>query len=385
MAIALSFPPLLAAAPGEAFAADLCARWCDGSQNVVFSPYSLSAALAMTAAGARGESAAQIARALRLADSPAKLPEACAAIESALAEARAASPGLTLAVANSLWPQQGFPIRDEFADLIRTRFKGAIAPLDYVVRTEEARQTINRWVEERTAARIKDLIPAGVLGPTTRLTLVNAIYFLGSWSKPFDASLTATAPFQGPRGAASPAAFMHRKGEMRYAETDGAQVLELPYAGERFAMLLLLPGKENTVGAVTAQWRAQGAASWDTSLRPREVSLFLPRFACTWMADCGDTLAKIGIADIFDASRADLSGMAGKAGDLAVSAVLHKAFVEVTEQGTEAAAATAGVIGLTAFRPPKPPVIFRADRPFFFLIRERQSGCILFAGVVARP
>ncbi|MDD5707319.1 MAG: serpin family protein [Kiritimatiellae bacterium] len=372
-------------APAGDFAAELFAQWCDGTENVVFSPFSISAALAMTAAGARGETASQIAQALRLADAPERLPDAFADLDAQLTAARTAAPGLTLAVANSIWPQQSFNVQPAFTDLIRTRFKGEILPLDYVGQTEGARQTINRWVEQRTADRIKDLVPPGMLDQSTRMTLVNAIYFLGLWADPFDAKLTAEAPFHGPGGALSSARFMHRQGSMRYAETEDLQALELDYEGHRLTMLLLLPRPEHSLRDVASQWRGSGDKAWKSNLRSREVQLYMPRFTCTWMAECRDALEKLGIVNAFDPQRADFSGIAGKPGDLCISAVIHKAFVEVTEKGTEAAAATAVAMRLTAVEPPKPPVVFRADRPFAFLIREQQSGCVLFAGTVARP
>jgi serpin B len=374
--------PAPAAAPGEDFAAALFARWCDGTANVVFSPHSIFAALAMTAAGARGESAAQIARALRPDEPPEQLAGSFALLEERLAAARDASPGLTLAIANSLWPQRGFAIRPAFAELIRARFRGEVAPLDYAGQTEEARLAINRWVAQRTADRIQDLIPPGALDKDTRLALVNAVFFLGLWETPFDEALTTEAPFSGPDGVVAPAFFMQRKGEMRHAAGEGVQALELPYAGGRFAMVVLLPDKDRSLREAVVRRRDKGLATWDDNLRQRQVALFLPRFSCTWMSECRPALAAAGITDIFDPARADLSGIAGGPGDLFVSAVIHKAFVEVTEKGTEAAAATGVAMRLTAF---DPPVVFRADRPFAFLIRERRTGCVLFAGVVARP
>ena len=370
---------------GERFATALIGRWCGGTENAVFSPYSLSAALAMTAAGSRGATAEQVADALGLPRGPEALAAAFGALDQALAEARGGSPGLALSMANALYPQRGYPVKPGFLELIRTRFRGAATPLDYAADSEAARLVINRWVEEQTASRIKDLLAPGVLTRATRMTLVNAVYFKGRWATPFDAAQTQPAPFHAPGNVTVQAPLMQRRGEMRYAELNGLQAVDLPYAGNRFAMLVLLPAPEQPVAGVVQSLAEKGPGAWEAALAERDVTLFLPRFTCTWSRECMPTLQALGMTALFDTAAADLSGIAGQPGELVVSAVGHKAFVEVAEEGTEAAAATGVAMKMTAFRPHEQPVVFRADRPFVYLIRERASGCVLFAGVVNKP
>ncbi len=370
---------------GGRFAAALVGRWCGGTENVVFSPYSLSAALAMTAAGGRGATAGEVADALGLPHAPEALAKAFAELDKTLAEGRDGSPGLALSVANALFPQRDYALNPAFVELIRTRFKGEAAPLDYAADPESARLAVNRWVEDRTAARIKDLLAPGVLTRATRLTLVNAVYFKGRWAVPFDPALTKPAPFRAPGNAAAQAPLMQRRGQMRYAEMDGLQAVELPYAGRRFVMQVLLPAPDRTVAEAVRQLADKGLEAWEGALAEADVTLFLPRFTCTWSRECTPTLQALGMTSIFDTAAADLSGIAGRPGELVVSAVVHKAFVEVAEEGTEAAAATGVAMKMTALRPPERHVVFRADRPFVYLVREKASGCVLFAGVVVKP
>lgn len=370
-------------ARGEAFAVDLLERWCDDKANVVFSPYSLSVALGMVAAGSRGETARQIAASLRLGVPAAALSARFAELDAKFAATRQAG-SVELAIANALWPQQDFTFSPTYLDLVRTQFRGEVRPVDYVARTEAARQTINQWVAERTAHRIKDLVAPGILSAATRMTLVNAVYFKGKWSQPFDSKRTAAAPFFAMNGRTAMTKLMTRRGTFRYAEVDGIQALEVPYNGDKLTMLVLLPVRGKGLKTVASAIKNNGILKWDDALATCEVDVFLPKFTFTFERSCVDVLRDMGISDAFDASRADLSGMAGQPGDLVVSAVLHKAFIEVSEEGTEAAAATAGVISITSV-PLEPPVLFRADHPFVFLIRERESGGILFMGAVAQP
>lgn len=369
---------------GDMFAVDLLSQWCDGTANVVYSPYSLSAALGMVAAGSRGETARQIAVGLKLGIPAGELPAHFAAMDSSLAAARKAG-SVELAIANSLWPQQNFMFNPAYLDVVRTQFRGEARAVDYVSATEAARQTINQWVAEHTSNRIKDIIAPGILGAATRMTLVNAVYFKGKWGRPFVPQRTTPAPFFAADGRAATVSLMSQSNRFRYSETDGIQELELPYAGDKLAMLVLLPDQKQGLRQVAEVLKKRGLSPWDNKLAMREVSVFLPKFTFTSERSCVDTMRALGIADPFDAARADLSGMAGKPGDLVVSALIHKAFIEVGEEGTEAAATSVGVIAMTSFMPQEPPVIFRADHPFVFLIRERQTGCILFMGAVARP
>ena len=339
----------------------------------------------MTAAGARGETAAQISTALDLSAQPEQLASVFTALNTQFDAARRGSPDLAFSVANALFPQQDFAVRPAFLETVRARFKGEAMPLDYRGNAEAARQTINAWVEAQTANRIRDLIVPGILTPMTRMTLVNAIYFKGVWAVPFDVKLTHPAPFTCPGNVTVQAPLMQRRGKMPYAELNGIQAVELPYAGNRFAMLVLLPAAGGSLADIADLLTAKGLHDWAEKAEKADVTLFLPRFTATWEQECTRTLTQLGIVDLFDEAKVDLSGMAGKRGDLVVSAVVHKAFIEVTEVGTEAAAASAVAVRTTSMPAEERRVIFRADRPFAYLIREQASGAILFAGVVVKP
>ncbi len=350
--------------------------------NLFFSPYSISTALAMTYGGARGETAAQMEQALGFgALGQEKLHPAFAALQADLLAIQQKGK-VQLNVANSIWPHRTYAFRPEYVDLLKTQYGVGVTPQDYVTAAEAARKAINAWVEERTNRRIQDLIPAGVLDEMTRLVLANAIYFKGTWAVPFDPKATEKAPFHLAKGGTVEASLMFKKARFAYAERDGMQVLELPYAGEELSMVVVLPAKPDALGAIEAALTPEKLAAWTGGLRSREVRVFLPKFKMTWQAGLNGMLAAMGMKDAFT-MKADFSGMDGTK-DLYISAVLHKAFVEVNEEGTEAAAATGVVMSLKAAMP-EPPPEFRADRPFLFLIRENKTGSVLFLGRVSDP
>ncbi len=363
----------------DPFADGLFNRWCAGNENRVFSPYSLTAALGMTASGARGETARQLAATLGLGADAAALAEAFAALQRPI-EAAAADGAFILRTANALFPQREYPFRAEFLEIVRTRFGGETRPLDYVGATEAARGTINGWVSERTAKRIPELIPPGILSPDTRLALVNAVYFKGDWLRPFIPARTRSQPFIPADGTPVQTPFMNQTGSFPYAETADAQVLELPYAGGRLALTILLPkpGKPLALAAAPLFNRPGGL-----DFRTVEVAVAIPKFTFSSFYNANETLQALGIRDAFAPGRADFSGMDGTR-SLFLSSVLHQAFIEVNETGTEAAAATAAIFSRTSL-PQPPEVTFIANRPFAFAIREPASGVILFLGTLANP
>ncbi len=366
-----------------AFALDLYGQVRGEDGNLFFSPYSVSTALAMTAAGARGATAAEMREALRFSLDPERLPPAFQSLAARL-EALEAADGIALRIANSLWPQVDYPLLETYVEQIRTAYAGAIQAVDYVQAAEAARETINRWVEARTEDRIKNLIPGGVLNAMTRLVLVNAIYFKGDWTKPFDPDGTVDAPFRTLDGNRVTVPMMAQQTDFRYAEEAGVQALELPYGDDgELAMLILLPAEPDGLAALEAELTPEVLNGWTARLRSREVSVFLPRFKLTRSLTLNRYLQALGIRLAFQGGAADFSGMDGQSGNLFIDSVLHKAFVEVNEEGTEAAAATAVVMRLTMVV--DPPPVFRADRPFLFLIRECATGSILFMGRLADP
>jgi serpin B len=351
-----------------------------GSGNLFFSPYSISTAFAMTSAGACGETDTQMVKALHFDPDPAKRHTAFAAMEANL-NAVQKKGRVKLSVANSLWPQKNFALLESFLSLVRENYGASVAPLDFSA-PEPARKTINTWVEDKTNQKIKDLIPIGALDTATRLVLVNAIYFKGNWTSPFQADATKDAPFRLPSGQTVQAPLMFQKKHFGYGETDDLQVLEMPYAGDDLSMLVLLPKKADGLAALENNLTAANLAKWTQEMRSPDVMVYLPKFKMTCRFSLNDTLKAMGMSDAFDAGKADFSGMDGTR-NLFISAAVHKAFVEVNEQGTEAAAATGIAMGLTSL--PAPPIEFRADHPFLFLIRERQTGSLLFLGRVTDP
>ncbi len=366
-----------------AFALDIYTQLKAQDGNLFFSPYSISSALSMTYAGARGETAAQMEKVLHFAPESGETHAAFEALQERL-EAVQAQGAVQLAVANSLWPQKDYPFLPEFLEMVKARYDAGITPLDFAGDTEGARTTINGWVEEKTREKIRDLIAQGNLDPLTRLVLVNAIYFKGSWASRFDAARTEEADFHVAVDSTVKVPMMAQTRKYSYAEMDDGQVLKLPYEGGDLSMLVVLPREKDGLAALEAGLSLERLAEWTSQLAEREVRVLLPKFKLTWgAAELNRNLMALGMTDAFDDKRADFSGMDGRMGWLYIGLVLHKAFVEVNEEGTEAAAATAVVMKYRSIS--KPPPEFRADHPFLFLIQEEETGAILFLGRVADP
>ncbi len=365
-----------------AFALDLYGKLRTQEGNLFLSPYSISTALAMTYGGARGDTEKQMAATLRFTVPQEQLHLGFAALQSRLNAVQQKSK-IKLAVANSLWPQKGYEFLPDFVALCRDRYEAKPTAVDYAGATEAARKQINDWVEAKTNRKIQELFKPGVLDAQTRLVLANAIYFKGDWATPFDKQFTQELPFFLANGKQVTAPLMTRQAHFGYAATADLQVLDLPYAGNALSMAILLPAKADGLAALEAQLTVAKLDGWLKALRNREVNVVLPKFKTTAEFSLGATLQSLGMRDAFAAGQADFSGMTGKK-DLFISAVVHKAFVEVNEEGTEAAAATGVGMALTAAMPQEPPV-FRADHPFLFLIRDNQTGSILFLGRVVDP
>lgn len=373
------------------FAVDLYAHLRSAPGNVFFSPYSISTALAMTYAGATGKTANQMARTLHL-DLPAtKLHPAFAELNTdlnAIQEKRQ----VQLAVANSLWPQIGFDFRPDYLALCNQYYGAAIFPVDFVRQTEAARTKINDWVSVRTDQKIPELIKPEMLDTNDRLVLVDAIYFKGNWESKFDAGQTEDQPFHVSSKTSVTAPLMQQTNQFGYVEFPGLQVLEMPYAGGDISMIVLLPqnvdGLDNLEGRLTAKnlqrW-TQLPRLFRPGLPSRRVHVFFPKFMVRSQFSLADTLAAMGMPDAFDRLKANFSGMDGRR-DLYISRVVHEAYANVDEKGTEAAAATAVVATYGAGPENPPPIpVFRADHPFLFLIRDNLTGSILFLGRVLDP
>ena len=270
----------------------------------------------------------------------------------------------------------------EYISIAEKHYGAGLKEVDFIYHTEEARSTINRWVEGKTEGKIVDLMGPGVLDPLTRLVLTNAIYFKGQWEKQFRPEQTAEAPFRLSTGKQVIVPFMHQVETFRYAETASAQVLELPYSGNELAMTILLPKPDSSLAELEAAIRTDGIRPILEALSPTKVDVSIPRFKFEAELSLGEYLQQLGMTDAFSDNLADFSGISDTF--LYITHVLHKAFIEVNEEGTEAAAATAVIMGTKSIRLDLPKV-FMADRPFVFLIRDVRTGSILFIGRMADP
>ena len=337
----------------------------------------------MTYAGARGETAAEMARTLHFPAPQDQLHTAFASLEQALAP-QGDKPGYRLSLANRLWGQQGYHFLADFLAVTRDSFRAELAQVDFVSQTEEARQSINKWVEQQTQERIKDLVPRGALTPLTRLVLTNAIYFKGDWSRPFTKSMTKDEDFHVSGDKTTRVPMMHKTAGFRFFAGDGLKAVELPYGKGDLATIVFLPDEVDGLPALEHKLTVKNLGHWLDTLRKQEVALSFPRFKLTSEFSLATILASMGMPLAFDQDRADLSGISTEE-KLFISAVLHKAYVDVNEEGTEAAAATGVVVAARASMIPRQPVEFRADHPFLFLIRDNRSGSILFLGRVVNP
>jgi serpin B len=354
--------------------------------NLFFSPYSISTALAMTYAGARGQTQAQMADVLYFPVGPNDVNEM--QFHSTFGQiikdlnARGAKGDYELAVANALWGQKGYSFLKDYLALIETNYDGGLNQVDFVSAAEAARQTINDWVQRKTKDKIKDLIPRGMLNSTTRLVLTNAIYFKGRWARQFEKELTREGPFTLLDGQKIDVPMMRQTEEFRYMEAEDFQALEMPYVKDELSMIILLAKNIDGVVDLEKKLTSENLSRWLGELHKQKVVVSIPRFKMTEQFSLADTLRAMGMTDAFSAQTADFSGMDGKQ-DLFISAVVHKAFVDVNEEGTEAAAATG--IGMAMGAAPQKMPVFRADHPFIFFIRDNNSGSILFIGRVMDP
>lgn len=355
------------------------------SGNLILSPYSVAVALAMTRAGAAGETRAQLDRALHFEGID--VDTGFNALERALSTRSAVFEGpdgeeleVKLATANALWPQKDYSFTAAFLDLLASQYGAGLHVVDYQRETEKARRAINEWVADETVKKIPELIPKDALDSLTRLVLTNAIYLKAAWAEPFDESATKPAPFVRLDTSSVSTPFMHLNTELRYAAGPGWQAVELPYAGAKLAMSVIVPDT-GAFARVEATLR-DGTAPYLARLDRRMVDLALPKFRFRTQADLVDVLAGLGVIDLFDPTTADLSGMTA-AEKLYVSGVLHEAFIDVNEKGTEAAAATAVVVRASAA--PTQPVRLAIDRPFIVVLRDLETNAVLFFGRVLDP
>ena len=368
----------------NAFGLDLYRAVAAGQTNVVFSPASITLALAMARAGARGQTAAEMDAVMHAVASDEHagwlnaLDQALAARSGTFKDESGKDLPVTLRIANAPFAQQGMPLEKAYLEALAARFGAGMRLVDYRTQTEKARTLINGWVDAQTEHRIPELLVPGVLTPLTRLALVNAIYLKAPWQTPFSADATKADTFTRADGSAVQVPFMATTASLRYASGDGWRAVEIPYIGGSLAMTVILPdnlaGFERTLTADTF-------AAITGALTETQVALTLPKFRIETKAKLALILAALGMPSAFD-DRADFSGIT-TAEQLLISNVIHQANIDVDEKGTEAAAATAVVMRATAM--PAEPVAFRADRPFLFALRDVPTGAVLFLGRVGDP
>lgn len=369
----------------NAFAFDLYKQIAKADQNVALSPFSISTALTMTWAGAKTETEAQMRKVLHL-DGPR---------ERVLTDAgkvngwvQAGDRPFKLKGVNRLFGEKSTTFESPFLNDTKKAFGAPLAPLDFMNAAEPARTEINAWVEEQTEKRIKGLLPAGSIKASTRLVLVNAIYFLAEWATPFEKEATFGASFTTASGDKQ-VATMHAMESFKFADIDGAKALELPYKGEAMSMVVVLPNAKDGIGKLEQSMDAARLAELRAAMKPTKVQVALPKFEIdpSESTRLSDALKTLGMGQAFEAGVADFTGIAKPAEkdrELYISDVFHKAFVKVDEKGTEAAAATA-VVMAEAGAAMVQNTEFNADHPFLFFILDNASSTILFMGKIADP
>lgn len=359
------------------FALDLYRRIA-GDENLILSPYSIATAMAMLAAGAGGETAAELERAMHFPFSGPRLAKAWSAVHD---DVNRRDDFFELLTANALWAQLGIEFRSGYLEMIR-RLDGTIETLDFGHASRAACARINEWVAEITRGKIPKLVDGSVVSDETLMILTNAIYMKAPWADKFEAWNTMPGDFHTKRGTVS-APMMHHTARFAFLRDERVRVIELPYRGSGLSMLIALPEAHDGLAALEAQLSPERIGDWDASLRKQRVALTMPRFAIESAFALSSTLGAMGVRLAFDTEgRSDFSGIS-ETQKLAISEVIHKARIDVTEDGTEAAAATALVLRAgAAFRAEKPEV-FRADHPFLFLIRRKKN--LLFMGRVVNP
>jgi len=362
------------------FAFDLYAKYKAKHENIFFSPYSLSSALAMVVEGARGSTAQEIQSVFHF---PKEDDARRTGIQAIYNRINRESLTYELKTANALWVQKDFKLSEEYLKTIEQYYGGKATNCDFVKEAEPSRIIINTWIEEQTNGKIKDLIASGLLNGSTRLILTNAIYFKGKWLLKFNKENTKESDFRlNPLETVKTQMMSLMSKDFNYAETENLQILELPYQGNELSMIILLPKGEDLKKAEES-FTLENLAAWKKLFSEEKVNVYLPRFKFETKYFMAQDLESMGMPTAFS-DKADFSGMTASK-DLAISEVVHQAFVDVNEEGTEAAAATAVMMKCTAMLNENEPKIFKADHPFIFLIQDNRTGNILFLGRVSNP
>lgn len=351
-------------------------------KNIFFSPYSIFTAVGMAYEGAQGKTAEEIRNVFHFPEDNTIRRSSIAAVINLLNREDAK---YELHTANALWIQEDFQVFNEYIETIRDFYLGKVTNVDFVGATEETRKIINTWVESKTNNKIKDLIPKGALNHLTRLVITNAIYFKGDWAVQFDELKTRDEYFEVAQNKRVNVPMMRKTDgtNFYYAETEDVQILEMLYEGDNLSMMVILP-KNRDLETLENNLSIEKLNQWRDNLRKQEVDIFIPRFTFDTGYTLNTYLKQMGIISAFIPFDADFSGIS-EVIDFHISKVIHKAFINVNEEGTEAAAATGIIFEITAL-PDEPKIpVFRADHPFIFLIQERETGMIIFMGRVTNP
>lgn len=366
-----------------AFAGDIYGQLGKKAGNLFCSPFSMSAALAMTSGGAAGDTLGEMVNVFHFPSDQGELHAGFGSLIRTLNES-ASRGGFELRIANALWGQSGFPFLDSFTSMVKLNYGAGFQTVDFK-QPEAARQRINRWVEEQTKDKIKDLFQSGTIDPDTRMVLANAIYFKGTWQYKFQPRATSDAEFML-TGADKlhRVPTMHQTERFGYAETDSYQLLEMRYQKSSLVMNVILPRAIDGLGELEKKFNSDWLTQALGNVRNEKVIVSLPKFKTTISYDLTGTLAAMGMPQAFSRQKANFSRMT-EAERLMIGIVVHKAFVDVTEEGTEAAAATGVAMKLAAAPVQQEPKVFNANHPFLIVIRDTATGSVLFLGRMTNP
>jgi len=379
------------------FSLDLYQKSIAPERNLFLSPASVSTAIGLAYRGAIGRTANEIRTALRFPAEPRTYGKANAAL---LRRLPLAAEGRELRIANALWLQEGMPLNPDYLADVTTDYAAGLHRVDYRKDSDAARLTINEWVDDATKAKIKDLLEKEDVTDLTRAVLVNAVYWKGGWASRFSSGSSRSEAFTRLDGRKVQTMLMNQRAQFRVLERGGVDLIALPYAGHEISMIVVMPDKPTALPALESRLTAEELSRWLGDLRTtdfRDTILTLPRMHLEWRGDLVPTLSSLGMKLAFS-DRADFSGMVTfpypgevpEAEGLKIKHVIHKTFLDVDETGSEAAAATAVIMDIIvssrrAGPPPPPPFVFRADKPFLFLLRDNRTGVILFIGRYVAP
>ncbi len=375
------------------FALDLYARFRTNSENIFFSPYGISTALAMVYEGARGSTREEMKKVLHFPEDDSLVREGFQALSNRINQE---SENYQFRIVNALWVHNDFKVLDDYLGIVEKYYSGNARNLDFVGQPEPSRLMINAWIEEQTSNKIKDLVPVGQIKKSTRLIITNAIYFRCKWVRWFDEKDTEEKDFRLSNGDIIQTPMMQQTGTFDYFETDELQMLELLYDYDpqrhrhRISMLILLP-KDYDLEALERSLTAEKLDMLKRGLRPAKVDVSLPKFKLGAKYFMAEDLESMGMSSAFSDvqgeggyAKADFSGVTGLK-NLNIDQLIHQAYIDVNEKGTEVAATTMGFMDIPAHEPSGAPKIFNADHPFIFIIQDRETANILFMGRVMDP